>query len=90
MKNMMCQEQIKALSEIVDGNAPFIQRMLFHAHLLVCSNCRTYYRQFKEMKETTQLLHVEEELPEDFFAIMDRSLEFSKAAKEQCQKKPIT
>lgn len=72
-----CEPIINALSEIVDGEASFGARVRFYGHMLMCSHCRAYFRQFRELKELVreQPPLALTQLPDDFFEVMERTVQ---------------
>ena len=64
-----CRTVLEQVSDIVDGEAGLAARMRFHSHLALCSHCRTYYRQFLEVKEACGVV-TPEDVPEDFDSVM--------------------
>ena len=65
-----CKDVIDRISAIIDGEADIGERMRFHMHLMMCRNCRTYYKQFKTVKVAAGQVSPED-LAEDFDQIMD-------------------
>ncbi len=70
---MSCKEVLQQLSNIVDKEAPMMTRLSFYLHISMCRNCRKYFEQFKQVKETAELLE-EEDFSEAFFDVMERAL----------------
>ena len=64
-----CQDVINRVSEIVDGEAGSVARTRFFAHLGMCSDCRRYYRQFRDVKEAAGVVQPSD-LPSDFDKIL--------------------
>lgn len=71
---MTCKEVLQRLSDIVDREAPLMTRWSFYMHIAMCSNCRRYYKQFRELHEVTQAVEPED-LNDDFFNIMNSVLQ---------------
>ena len=67
---MKCSDVVERVSDIVDEEANIVTRMRFYGHLMMCSHCRRYFRQFKSIKETTGKV-LRDELPEDFDRVMN-------------------
>ncbi|MCK5424275.1 MAG: zf-HC2 domain-containing protein [Emcibacter sp.] len=51
MVYLKCRDVVDKISEIIDGQASMMTRMRFHSHLMMCNNCRRYFKQFKRVKE---------------------------------------
>lgn len=80
-----CEEISGVLSDIVDGKASRWSRMLFYMHIAMCKHCRSYYRQFRELKEVSGTMIPLEDLPDDFARVMERSLQFSRVKRVSIQ-----
>jgi predicted anti-sigma-YlaC factor YlaD len=65
-----CSVVATKISEIIDHEASFMARMRFYSHLMMCSKCRDYFKQFKLLKETAAQ-HDPEALPDDFDNVMN-------------------
>lgn len=64
-----CSHVASKISDIIDGQASLMTRVQFHGHLLICNNCRRYYKQFKTVKELSGRV-TSADLPEDFDHVM--------------------
>ena len=71
---MKCEPVIAALSDILDKKASFWTRVSFTMHMMMCSKCRAYYRQFKELRELASTVEPDD-LPEDFVEVMQQTLQ---------------
>ncbi|MEM1007677.1 MAG: zf-HC2 domain-containing protein [Myxococcota bacterium] len=70
MKSFMrCDMILEMMNDIIDGEASFMKRMGFYFHLSMCSNCRVYFRQYREMRSKMNVV-LPEDLPDDFFEVM--------------------
>ena len=47
-----CRDVAERASIILDGEAGVTQRMRFHAHLMMCGDCRRYFRQMRRVVQT--------------------------------------
>lgn len=65
-----CCVAAEKLSEIIDHEAGFIERLRFYSHLMMCPKCRVYFKRFKLLKETS-IQPDPEELPNDFDEVMN-------------------
>ncbi len=70
MVYLKCSDVVERVSDIVDEEATLITRMCFYGHLMMCSNCRRYFRQFKAVKDAAGRIDPKE-LPDDFDQVMD-------------------
>ncbi|MBL4603031.1 MAG: zf-HC2 domain-containing protein [Emcibacteraceae bacterium] len=77
-----CSVVATKISEIIDHEASFMTRLRFYSHLMMCSKCRDYFRQFKLLKETARQ-HEPEALPNDFDSVMDFVMEEIEAKDEK-------
>ena len=44
---LTCKEMTELVTEYVEGNLPFMDRVRFQMHIGMCRNCRRYVRQVK-------------------------------------------
>ena len=60
---MNCRRVAHDLTELREGDLPFVQRTVLRVHLALCPSCKAYAHQ---MDETTRALHeVDEPLPDE-------------------------
>jgi predicted anti-sigma-YlaC factor YlaD len=64
-----CKDVIAKVSDIVDGHVSTTERLRFRAHIGMCSDCRRYYEQFRQLKGLTGRVEPED-LEADFGAVM--------------------
>jgi len=48
---LTCKEVSKLVSESLDKDLPFRQRMAVQVHLMMCSMCRTYQKQTLQLRD---------------------------------------
>lgn len=44
-----CKDILEQASLVLDGEAGLLLRLRFRIHLVICTDCRNYYRQFEEV-----------------------------------------
>lgn len=44
---LSCREFVSQADELLAGDLTPVQRLSAHFHLLICGNCRRYWRQFR-------------------------------------------
>ncbi|MBI4278178.1 MAG: zf-HC2 domain-containing protein [Armatimonadetes bacterium] len=49
---LTCQELVELVTEYLEGMLSPEERARFDAHLAICSGCRTYLEQFRQMIRT--------------------------------------
>jgi len=64
-----CIDIIRRIDAIVDSRASVMERASFHAHLLMCGECRRYYRQYLDIRAAARA-PTPEDLPQDFEKIL--------------------
>ena len=75
MKTMLvCRSAVDLLSDLLDGEATFWQRMSVRGHLAMCSKCRSYFRQFQRIYELCGRVQPSQ-LPDDFEEVMGKVLQ---------------
>lgn len=65
---MSCRELVGSLGEYVDGEVPWLKRLLMRLHLLLCSACRAYLATYRKTRRLAQGLGQAEagtELPDE-------------------------
>ena len=65
-----CEIIVDRVSDIIDKEASLMSRMGFYSHLMMCSNCRRYFDQFKKVKESLGRV-TPDDLPGDFDRVMN-------------------
>jgi len=65
-----CSVVATKISDIIDHEASFMTQLRFYSHLMMCTKCRAYFRQFKLLKEAA-VQHDPEALPSDFDNVMN-------------------
>ncbi len=73
-----CQDVMARVSEIVDGEAGAGARARFFAHMAMCSDCRRYYRQLRDVCGAAAA--TADEPPANLDAMLDRVMEAVDAA----------
>lgn len=69
-----CRDVLEKGSTILDGREGFVSRLRFRAHLMMCRDCRTYYRQFAEVVRCARAAGPEDH-PEDLGQVAKYVLE---------------
>jgi predicted anti-sigma-YlaC factor YlaD len=44
---LSCKDACENVTEYLDGETTVVQRLSMRFHLLLCKNCRTFFRQFQ-------------------------------------------
>lgn len=70
MMFIKCIDVVGKISEVVDQQASLMTRVRFYGHVMMCSNCRRYFKQFKAVKEAAGMV-TPDDLPDDFDRVMD-------------------
>ncbi len=70
MAHTNCSGVVDKISDVIDGQASLMSRILFYGHLMMCANCRRYFEQFKIVKEVAGKVGPKD-LPGDFDRVMD-------------------
>lgn len=65
-----CIDVVGKVSEVIDQEASLMTSVRFYGHLMMCSNCRRYFKQFKVVKEAAGTV-IPGDLPDDFDRVMD-------------------
>lgn len=50
-----CERVTAMMGEVIDANVPFKVRMGVGAHVIMCRNCRLYFKQMKAVVHLTKL-----------------------------------
>ncbi|MGB0952534.1 MAG: zf-HC2 domain-containing protein [Planctomycetota bacterium] len=66
-----CETLYGALDDLIDGDMPFLDRMVAKSHLMMCGPCRAYLKQYEQVREITGKV-TPCDLPPDFEAVMER------------------
>jgi len=66
-----CESLYRALDDLLDGEMPFLDRMVARGHLMMCGPCRAYLRQYETVRSLTGR-PTPEDLPPDFEQVMKR------------------
>lgn len=61
---LTCQQLTEIVTDYLEGEMPFWQRVQFQLHIGMCRHCRAYLRQMKATIETVGRLP-DEPMPED-------------------------
>lgn len=82
MKNMpfmvTCEEFDKFMVDYLEGNLPFMKKLVFKMHLLMCGDCRAFVRAYKKTIElgkeyySHSHAHTEIEPPEQLLEIISK------------------
>ena len=48
---LTCQEVTEKASQLIDGELGFADRIALRVHLLMCTKCRLFFKQFKALVE---------------------------------------
>lgn len=62
---MTCKEAASIAGDVLDNNAPFKIRMGVGAHVIMCKNCRLYFKQMKSVVGLLSKLEQPEEAPSE-------------------------
>ena len=65
-----CIDFVGKVSEVIDQEASLMTSVRFYGHLMMCLNCRRYFKQFKVVKEAAGTV-IPDDLPDDFDRVMD-------------------
>ena len=65
-----CIDFVGKVSEVIDQEASLMTSVRFYGHLIICPNCRHYFKQFKVVKEAAGTV-IPDDLPDDFDRVMD-------------------
>lgn len=66
-----CETLYGALDDLLDGELPFLDRMVAKSHLMMCGPCRSYLRQYERVRELTGQA-TPSDLPPDFEEVMQK------------------
>lgn len=66
-----CETLYRALDDFLDGEMPFLDRMVAKSHLMMCGPCRAYLRQYEQVRALTGMVSPLD-MPPDFEAVMKR------------------
>lgn len=61
---MTCQDFVELITDYLEGELSFLQRLRFHLHLGLCFGCRVYLRQMQQAVRTLGRLPEEAPPPE--------------------------
>lgn len=64
---LSCRELDEFISDYVDGKLPFIIKVKFTLHLLICRDCKSYINAYMRSIEMGQTMYdkLDSEVPED-------------------------
>jgi predicted anti-sigma-YlaC factor YlaD len=68
LSQVNCRELVESLREYLDGEAPWLKRLLIRLHLLLCSACRAYLASYQTTRRLAHGLGQADaatELPDD-------------------------
>lgn len=77
---MTCKELTELVTEYLEGEMRFMERLSFRMHIAMCRSCRTYVRQLKQTVEVLGGLPDDFEIPDE---VRDELLEVFRDWKSQ-------
>ena len=84
-----CRDVVDRASIILDGEAGVTQRMRFRAHLMMCGDCRRYFRQMRRVVQTVSEIGLNGHR-EGFEAMLPRVIAATRDRPEEAERSDAT